>query len=318
MDNAAGTPIALDGNSKKVSFADGVLGFVLALLAMGLPMIGVTVNLSLGVTLLVAAFVLLAHWFWNLKGLETVKPVTRTNILWASGFVYFGLTLWQSYREYRKDHSHPQSTAKAPSAPDAPVSVAQKPTVSAEPQPNPQTQPRRTEHGTKSPAKAEGAATQTTVANGATQNSGDGGCTQNVIGGNNNVNNCTPRPVSISDAQAANLAKALSAKPLTGTAVVVYEMNVENGAELAGQIKGSLDSAGVVTRLGDPAMNIIEYPHSYSGLSFDGVNDGNAAIADALEAALLEQHIITTQLKRNYHPPNGDGTDPILIYIKKP
>jgi len=42
-----------------------ILGFVLALVAMGLPMIGITVNLYLGALALSIAFALLAFGFWK-------------------------------------------------------------------------------------------------------------------------------------------------------------------------------------------------------------------------------------------------------------
>jgi hypothetical protein len=87
-----------------------IVGFILALLAMGLPMIGVTVNLWLGAFVLLGAFLLFAY---GILGAETAKhwsKVSRVNTLWVLGLIYFGFVGFQIYSQYQKDHPRVATT----------------------------------------------------------------------------------------------------------------------------------------------------------------------------------------------------------------
>ena len=93
-----------DNSSTKIALSI-ILGFVVALLAMGLPMIGITVNLYLGVFVLLLAFVLLAYGFWRWETASRWGDSARVSTLWILGIMYFGLVGFQVYRQYSKDHS---------------------------------------------------------------------------------------------------------------------------------------------------------------------------------------------------------------------
>ena len=79
-------------------------GFVLALIAMGLPMIGIAVNLWLGAVVLLIAFLLFSYGFWQWEKAKDWSAVARANTLWVLGLVYFTLIGWQIFAEHQKDH----------------------------------------------------------------------------------------------------------------------------------------------------------------------------------------------------------------------
>jgi hypothetical protein len=81
-----------------------LLGFVVALLAMGLPMIGITVNLYLGVFILLLAFILLAYGIWCSETGSWWNDSARVSTLWILGIIYFGLVGFQIYNQHLKDH----------------------------------------------------------------------------------------------------------------------------------------------------------------------------------------------------------------------
>jgi hypothetical protein len=101
-----------------------VIGFVLALIAMGLPMIGVAVNLYFGAGIFLAAFILLAYGFWRWERARRWSEAVRVSSLWILGILYFAIVGIQLFSQYRKDRTSTK-----------PVIVNSIPTVSQTPQP---------------------------------------------------------------------------------------------------------------------------------------------------------------------------------------
>jgi hypothetical protein len=97
-------------------------GFILALLEMGLPMIGVSVNLLLGGFVLAAAFALFAWGLWNWETNHNYGRLPRAMTLLVVGLIYFGLMGFQINSQYKKDHPlvspAPQPPPQQPPAPD--------------------------------------------------------------------------------------------------------------------------------------------------------------------------------------------------------
>jgi hypothetical protein len=80
-----------------------VAGFILAFIEMGLPMIGVSVNLWLGSLLLTAAFALFGWGVWNFETNRHYGKLSRVGTVIFVGIVYFGLLGYQ-IRSYKKQH----------------------------------------------------------------------------------------------------------------------------------------------------------------------------------------------------------------------
>jgi hypothetical protein len=80
------------------------IGFILALLAMGLPMIGVTVNIYLGLLIMTGAFALLVNGLWRWEKTRKWSDVSRINAIWIFALIYFSLVGFQIVSQYRKDH----------------------------------------------------------------------------------------------------------------------------------------------------------------------------------------------------------------------
>ena len=96
-------------NSKTVA-PSLILGFFIALIAMALPMIGVTVNLYLGASILLVAFGLLAFGFWKWEKTAKWRTTWRVNTLWVLGLIYFSLVGFQIFSQYKKDHPQPKAS----------------------------------------------------------------------------------------------------------------------------------------------------------------------------------------------------------------
>lgn len=91
--------------SKKRQVAPSlVAGFVLALIEMGLPMIGVSVNLWFGGILLTAAFALFAWGLWNFETNRDFGKLARGVTTAVIGLVYFSLMGFQIHSQYKRDH----------------------------------------------------------------------------------------------------------------------------------------------------------------------------------------------------------------------
>jgi len=101
-----------------------IIGLVLALFAIGLPMIGITVNIYLGAAVLLLAFILLAYGFWCWETAIRWGVTARVSTLWALGIVYFLLIGIQIVFQYRKDHPRNIAAPYSPvqSVPSAPSS----------------------------------------------------------------------------------------------------------------------------------------------------------------------------------------------------
>jgi hypothetical protein len=89
-----------------------ILGFCLTLVAMGLPMIGVTINVYLGASILVVAFILLAYGLWHFEKARRWSEAARVSSLWILGIICFALVGAQVYSQYKRDHSSPRNDAK--------------------------------------------------------------------------------------------------------------------------------------------------------------------------------------------------------------
>jgi hypothetical protein len=88
-----------------------VIGFSLALVAMGLPMIGVAVNLYLGGASLLVAFILLSYGFWRWETARRWSEAARVSTLWIFWLAYFVLVGFQIFSQYKKDHIRPSIVA---------------------------------------------------------------------------------------------------------------------------------------------------------------------------------------------------------------
>lgn len=115
-----------------------VTGFIIALVAMGLPMIGITVSLYLGGAILLAAFLLLAYGFWKWEKAKRWGDAARVSTLWMLGIIYFALVGWQIFSQYRKGHPAPTLTAikEMPASPQTTLPLANPNLQNLEPRKN--------------------------------------------------------------------------------------------------------------------------------------------------------------------------------------
>jgi hypothetical protein len=81
-----------------------VIGLFIALSAMGLPMIGIAVNLYLGALVLLVGFILLSYGFWRWETAARWGTGTRVSTIWGMGLVYFSLIGFQIYSQYQRGH----------------------------------------------------------------------------------------------------------------------------------------------------------------------------------------------------------------------
>ena len=100
-----------------------IAGLVLGLLGIGLPMIGVTINLWLGFVILAIAFVLIAWGCWIWEREWPLRKVLRIITICAFAVVYFSLVGVQIRAQYKKDHS------VIPPAPPLPVITTPAPPI---------------------------------------------------------------------------------------------------------------------------------------------------------------------------------------------
>jgi hypothetical protein len=92
-------------------------GFILAFLEMGMPMIGITVNLWLGGIVLAAAFALFAWGLWNLETNHQFGRTARAVTLIVVGMIYFELMGFQIHAQYKKDHPQVSPVPQSPPTP---------------------------------------------------------------------------------------------------------------------------------------------------------------------------------------------------------
>lgn len=81
-----------------------IAGFILALLSLGLPLIGVTVNLLLGSIALIGAFMLLAYGFWKWEKSSRWHWVWRIATIMITAIIFFTLVGHQIFTQYKRDH----------------------------------------------------------------------------------------------------------------------------------------------------------------------------------------------------------------------
>lgn len=77
------------------------IGLFLGLGTLGLPLIGVTVNVWLGAPLLAAAFACAVRAFWVWEGSLTLHGYFRVFTVILAGFVYFSLVGYQAVKEWK-------------------------------------------------------------------------------------------------------------------------------------------------------------------------------------------------------------------------
>ena len=89
---------------KKEGLGSVIFGFVLALIALGLPMIGVTVNLWLGAIALAVAFGFMVYGFWKWERSANWNPILRVGTVIFGAMLYFSLIGIQIRTQYKQDH----------------------------------------------------------------------------------------------------------------------------------------------------------------------------------------------------------------------
>jgi len=137
--------MAKTSSSKKPIAISVIVGFVIAFIALGLPMIGITVNLWLGGLVLAVAFILMAYGFIRWEKTAHWSEWLRTSTVWITAVVYVSLIGYQIYQQYEKEHPHqaqsssaalpvPQATpASVPIEQELPRPKTSKPAISATP-----------------------------------------------------------------------------------------------------------------------------------------------------------------------------------------
>jgi hypothetical protein len=97
--------IPSDVSPKKLRVVPSIIGgFILAFLGMGLPMIGVTENLWLGSSLLLAAFALFAWGTWSWETNRKFSCGLRLTTIALGGTIYFALLGLQVHSQFKKSH----------------------------------------------------------------------------------------------------------------------------------------------------------------------------------------------------------------------
>lgn len=104
-----------------------IAGLVLGLLGIGLPMIGVTINLWLGFIILATAFALIAWGCWIWEGGYPRRGPLRIITICIIAIVYFSLVGIQIRAQYKKDHS--ASLVPAPVSTPVPTPAPSTPTI---------------------------------------------------------------------------------------------------------------------------------------------------------------------------------------------
>ena len=88
-----------------------IAGLVLGLFGIGLPMIGVTINLTLGFAVFAGTFALIAWGCWIWEGKFPRRKPLRIITICIFAVVYFSLVMVQISSQYRKDHLPVYQTA---------------------------------------------------------------------------------------------------------------------------------------------------------------------------------------------------------------
>ena len=151
---------------------------------------------------------------------------------------------------------------------------------------------------------------------------GDGGCQQNIIGGNGNTQNCVVPPFSVSNEQVATIAAYLKAANLKDQrdVAVDYEYSAVGGAEAATNLVAAFNEGGVKAILGDGAVIRISTCNQRfiaPGLSVDCITPADQPFLDALAEAFAKTNLASTQnpIQGRRAPPGS--TAPLLFMIRK-
>jgi len=147
-----------------------------------------------------------------------------------------------------------------------------------------------------------------------------GNCTQNIVGGSGNTNQCTPEMLKISEAAKAKIASDLAdvVPRLSGSVSIHYDFTADGGTELAQQIQEALAETNVQVT-SERVLTLVMNGPSYPGLSLGNVTESNKPIADALDRALRDNGIIAEPLKRlDADPSRANGDDSLWVIIRKP
>ncbi len=92
------------------------IGLFVTLAALGLPLIGVTVNVWLGGAILAIAFFCIVRAFWIWERSSRFHIVLRIGTVAIAAVLYFGLAGRQIINRYRQDHPHSTKVGPAPPA----------------------------------------------------------------------------------------------------------------------------------------------------------------------------------------------------------
>jgi hypothetical protein len=221
-----------------------IIGFFLALLAMGLPLIGVTVNLYLGVLILLVAFALLAYGFWTWETAYKWGTAARTSTLWLLGLIYFALIGYQISSQFKKDHPtiSGKSVAVAPELHKEEPRTAVVPSpvehITKPPQPRPTGRPATPR--SVAPKVTKSPVIPPTISTGPLTQSGRDCLAQNIGSGTLNQT-CAPASRVLTD---VNLGKFKAALQGSGGAAIVMAAGTSEDIEpLTAQLQDAIASA---------------------------------------------------------------------------
>jgi hypothetical protein len=112
------------------------IGLCLAFAGIGLPLLGVTINLYLGAATLLAACAFLLHAIWNWELARQWSESVRVSVLWIVGLVFLSLVFLQIRSQYLKKHTQQLAVSNPASAPAKPQ-VDKTPPKDSTPAPTP-------------------------------------------------------------------------------------------------------------------------------------------------------------------------------------
>lgn len=142
---------------------------------------------------------------------------------------------------------------------------------------------------------------------------GDGSCTQNVVAGDNNTQNCAPTLPSISDKQLRAITTDLKSKyHLHGVVNIGYQANTPEAKTLAIALKDALEPTGVIVSTNWFGMSIDLSGKSSAGLSFGEMGTDGEEIANALDVVLKKEGVIKKSIPRSSDAQPNVG----YLYIK--
>lgn len=262
-----------------------VLGFVVAFIALGLPMIGVTVNLYVGCASLVLALILLIYGFVKWEKVARWPEWVRVSTAWLFALIYVGLIGSQIYKQYKKDHPPTSVTSTPPTSPTPrELDNQQQAARTVEPVHRPAPQ-----------AKAFSSVVQHAPPLTYQQNCQGSACAQGT-GSQATYNQYGPPKLAISDAQAAAIRDAM--KPFSGIKITVAGHDpTPDSIDYIVMLCGALNDAGI-TVIGPTVGQF----HLASGPVLPGItiwfSEDMAKAGLAFEKVFIDQHLAIS-------PPHG-------------